>query len=443
MATLTKRTAALGLLVAVMVVASAKPQIAGYDSHGRFGSLHELVTGEPVVESDDKYPASLGLVALPLYLVGLATAPSEPPAARLKHVRATVAHFNHLLVVAFAIWLYSWMQRSLQLRHAQAAAAVVLVVLASMLLPHSRDFYSETLWSCWAIFALDRLIDLRRAERLQRSQAAALVVGSAGITWLNPILSVPWVVVVASVWALDVAKRERRRRAMALALLAAAGSLIGTSLILLENVVERGHPFASGYEHEAFVWDPIRIAMQLFSPGKGILWFAPTLLVVPFAWSTLKRFRALPAALAFSAAMMIVYGSWWAWDGATYWGPRFLLLPSILGAIAASVVAVDGAQTSRVARGAAWLTLAIAAFSTKIGLAVGQRYYGECETVPSWCAMTFIQSPFYVLTKSGDEILQIARHQSTISWGIGLLALAYLVCKRPKRAQPAVGASRD
>jgi hypothetical protein len=117
---------------------------------------------------------------------------------------------------------------------------------------------------------------------------------------------------------------------------------------------------------------------------------------------------------------LLVDGSWWAWDGAGYWGPRFMLFPSVVAAVAGAII-VHG--VSRRLRTAAWLSLAVAAVSTKIGLSVGQRYYDDCALVPEPCAVSFVLSPFYAFAKGADGWHEVVWHQSTVVYVLGLTAL--------------------
>ena len=84
------------LCLAGLIAGTGKPGIRGYDSIERFKALHLLLTGE-VLEPpvDRKYNVSLGIMAIPLYLLGKVTA-TGPQEAQIKHIKTTVAHFNRV-----------------------------------------------------------------------------------------------------------------------------------------------------------------------------------------------------------------------------------------------------------------------------------------------------------------------------------------------------------
>lgn len=71
---------------------------------------------------------------------------------------------------------------------------------------------------------------------------------------------------------------------------------------------------------------------QLFSFGKGLIFFTPGLLFFPLvlqkiADGNLKKIFFLW--LIYLAGLILVYSKWWAWYGGWFWGPRFLLFASI------------------------------------------------------------------------------------------------------------------
>jgi hypothetical protein len=85
----------------------------------------------------------------------------------------------------------------------------------------------------------------------------------------------------------------------------------------------------------------------LFSFGKGLLFFAPGLLLPirrdePAVSRELREVWAY--ALWFVAGMILVYAKWWSWYGGWAWGPRFFLLASVPASLA---IAVTLQQTRR------------------------------------------------------------------------------------------------
>jgi hypothetical protein len=120
------------------------------------------------------------------------------------------------------------------------------------------------------------------------------------------------------------------------------------ALVLLENVVMRGHPLRTGYQGDAgfktvmpysgkpeFSYPMFFGLLAIFlSFGKGLVFFAPGLFVpaASDADTRLRRIRIL--LIAFTAGLVLVYSRWWAWYGGTFWGPRFFLVASVPACVA-------------------------------------------------------------------------------------------------------------
>ncbi len=64
----------------------------------------------------------------------------------------------------------------------------------------------------------------------------------------------------------------------------------------------------------------------LLSPGKGIVFYNPVVLLGIWGVRAFYRRHLLPAllVLAITLAHLAIYSSWWAWHGDWYWGPRFM-----------------------------------------------------------------------------------------------------------------------
>ncbi|MEN8098492.1 MAG: hypothetical protein ABFQ89_05410 [Chloroflexota bacterium] len=82
-----------------------------------------------------------------------------------------------------------------------------------------------------------------------------------------------------------------------------------------------------------------RLAGQVLSPGKGILFYAPVvILVIPGAFALYQRSRSFClVSVALPLCLAAAYGPYASWYGGQSWGPRFLLpaLPIFLVPLAA------------------------------------------------------------------------------------------------------------
>ncbi|GLV58058.1 hypothetical protein KDH_48920 [Dictyobacter sp. S3.2.2.5] len=134
--------------------------------------------------------------------------------------------------------------------------------------------------------------------------------------------------------------------------------IIGVALIMLESWIRRGSPFASGYAddyglHTIMPYSgrpgfsyPIFFGLNslLFSFGKGILFFAPGLLL-PIR-QTLRKlqketkvdlFGVYALWIGFLVGLLLLYSCYWSWHGGWFWGPRYLLFASIPASFALAV----------------------------------------------------------------------------------------------------------
>ena len=112
----------------------------------------------------------------------------------------------------------------------------------------------------------------------------------------------------------------------------------------------------------------------LLSPGAGLLVYVPVLvLAMVGAPAFFRRWKA--EALLIAALLVVrlpIYGRWWAWEGGTTWGPRYLL-----PVIALLLVPIAFIPARRGLRILAWSFAGISAAIELLGQAVPfGMYYG-------------------------------------------------------------------
>ena len=73
------------------------------------------------------------------------------------------------------------------------------------------------------------------------------------------------------------------------------------------------------------------VASILFSFGRGLVFFAPGLLL----WFGARTRQLAPGRrvvillLLFVAGLVLVYAKWWAWYGGLTWGPRYFIVAAV------------------------------------------------------------------------------------------------------------------
>jgi len=238
---------------------------------------------------------------------------------------------------------------------------LMLLVFGSMFAHHVQNYYGELFTALLVASGV-----LAVAVRRSAWGWPCLILGAA-----NTPASLVGLLLTTGMWCWRV---RRLRYGLAVAACAA--------LVLLESLLRRGPTLASGYEGNhgfatvlpysglpgfsyPFFFGLLSI---LFSFGKGLVFFAPGLLlgvrrdaasVGPGARSAYGLW------LAFLIGLMLVYARWWAWYGGWFWGPRFFLFASIPAAFALAVSLTEAPRQS-LARNL--VTLALLALSCWVGL---------------------------------------------------------------------------
>lgn len=317
------------------------------DATHRHEDLRRVLAGRP---PEHKYSLIGPLFATPLQLIG----------ERVGDPRATVWLFNRLLFVAGCAGFW-WLLRPV-LPPAARGRFVVALLLTSMVPHHLMHFGGEVFAAVLGSFGLAAAV-LRRAW--WGVPLAALGVANT-----------PGAVGGLAAASLVLAARTRRLRFLLAAPAAAA-------LVLLENFLRRGDPFATGYDADRGVATALpysgrpEFGYPLFfgllslvlSFGKGLVFFVPAL----FLPLPRDGGRAEDADLrwvyrvwvGFVVGLVLVYARWWAWYGGWFWGPRFLLFACLPAAL---VVARRSADADRLGTRANLLTLAALALACWAGV---------------------------------------------------------------------------
>ncbi len=307
-----------------LVVAAAAFQlfIAPHEIWGdgaiRYDTLVQLIDKGKV--SPAKYSILHSFLAAPLYELGKLSG----------HGREYASYFNVVVLHVTLILFFKLLRRHLA---APVLRRTILILLAaSMFGNHVQAFYGEVLTACAAILGFSALA-------INRPAIAGLAMCIAVVNTPSAMLALLF---CNGLWVL----RTRRW------IHAAWPVILSGMLIALECWWRRGSPTRSGYEGDALGFTtilpysgrpgfsyplPLGVLSLLFSFGKGILFFAPGLLLC-YVSTPDKRAPVVAMlgklSIAFSWGMLLVYASWWAWSGSVFWGPRFLLVACMPASLA-------------------------------------------------------------------------------------------------------------
>lgn len=233
-----------------------------------------------------------------------------------------IAHFlTGLLLLAFLVRIGVDRESSL--------LAAALFAFGTVSLPHATDGYEHP-FEALAVLSSFYLLASRKDRSTDLLHVVVGLVLGLGIAFrYTAVLALPGLAIVARGW------RER--------FLIGLGTIPSIFGMLLYNWYRFGSFFDTGYptawrisHGETAIgrtgFDPMNIpenlANLLLSPGKGLLWYAPVLVLVVPAW---KHFRDSRAKLADGICIatllyLTFYSANFAWHGSVWtWGPRYTI----------------------------------------------------------------------------------------------------------------------
>jgi hypothetical protein len=104
--------------------------------------------------------------------------------------------------------------------------------------------------------------------------------------------------------------------------------LLGISAVAIYNTVRFGSPLDTGYRTAAWNVPPwVGLYGLLLSPGKGLFWYCPSIVLGLAGWFPLARRRPRAAKLlaGVSILYLLVHSAYNHWHGGGAWGPRLIL----------------------------------------------------------------------------------------------------------------------
>jgi hypothetical protein len=288
------------------------------------GSVPVVERGGTDGRSFSLYGPGQSLAQVPFFWAASQVAEQVPPEFARYVQRLLTAPFNAFVTAATAALLTAY---ALLLGYARGPALGLglLFGLTSLAWPHGRTLFSEPLTT---------LLLLAACYALRRGGArwwalAGLCAGAMLAVKIQAALAGP----VLALYAL-LLWQGRRPRWRQIAAEGAAALLAGLVPLLLLAAYQRyafGNPFESSYggaDASLFRTDLAKgLYGLLLSPGKGILWYAPTiaLLVVglPLFWRRHWREALLCASMV--AVHVLFYARLLYWHGDGAWGPRYMV----------------------------------------------------------------------------------------------------------------------
>jgi hypothetical protein len=185
------------------------------------------------------------------------------------------------------------------------------------------------------------------------------------------VLAKPTGILVGLVIALALLTKTR---SLKLSFIPALGSFAGLLLYCVYNLMRFGQPLMFGqpwsFRLQAI---PEGLVGLLFSPGRGLVWYCPIMVLSLAAFLKGRKSNLHDALLPMTVfvGFLLLHSFWTAWSGGWSWGPRFLL-PAIPGLAALLGVLYNEWRRTLIA-----LTVLGFVINAPTLFAFYERYYAE------------------------------------------------------------------
>jgi hypothetical protein len=272
-----------------------------------------------------KYGFGQSLAAAPLYLAGMIWR----ALTGILHAPRDAALLLNGFLTAGTAGLLFLLTRRLGFPGKVATVLALAFAFCTPAWAYTHTFFSEPLVTfCLVGAALSSV----RFTQTEQTRWLALVGGAlalAMLTRINAVAALPaFGLYLVLTWR---ARRVSFRVIVCQAAILMSAMGIGIGLMLWYNVSRFGAPFDFGYR-TANWQTPFLVGLYglTLSPGKGLLWYAPPVLLGLIGLPAFARRLPREAVLCVGVLVgyLLVHGTYTYWEGGWCWGPR-LVLPAL------------------------------------------------------------------------------------------------------------------
>lgn len=300
--------------------------------------LDGVVVTVPNKNGDLTTAAPIGTLLLfaPGFFAGKAIAAPFDVAVQEEIVRLVYSGTNGLLTALTGVLLFS-LCRKLGAGKRSSVLIALAFGLGTWAWPHAQTGFSEP---GTAMLLTGTMLALANWWEKQGAVAAALTGLLAGCTVLTRASAVLFVPIIMMSGA---SVAVRWRQGLAKAAWFCVGGVLPGVVFAVNAWLRFGSPVSSGYPSMKFN-TPLYEGLYglVMSPGKGVIFYAPILIVVIFAArQAYLRHRRYTITLGLVlAAHLVVYARFEVWSGENAYGPRYLV-PVLAVSVAMLAVVVD------------------------------------------------------------------------------------------------------
>jgi hypothetical protein len=361
---------ALALGTGLIYLAFLPPGIYSIDGNSMLAVTESIVTRHTVT-----VPVGLGipgrdgqiystwyplqsLLSIPLVMV--ASVVSHFLHVPLHFVAAALAGAMPVVFTAATVALVALISLQLGATRQGARRSALCFAGGTIALAYARTFYAEPLLSLLVAAGIYLVF--------VRSSRAILV---AMLVALFAVLAKPTGIFLGPALAVYLLLKKTPAR---FALTPAVGAGLGLFLYSLYNLFRFGNP---RYFGPPWVFSlsalPQGLAGLLFSPGRGIIWYCPAVLLAILGFRRTAKTMPIEALLisALFVGFLGLHSAVPYWHGGWSWGPRYLL--PVLPGLMAMMSLLEG----KAARGLVYLSLLGFLINAPTLISYYERYYAE------------------------------------------------------------------
>ncbi len=290
-----------------------------------------------------------------------------------------IAMLTNSLTTALTGVLVYLLLRRLRYSYDVSLLAALAFGLATMAWPYARYLFSESLAGLGLILSFYFLVRFRDTRGAASLLWAGTGLGIALLARLNNAIVAPFLGLLLLVYLYCQYERDWKRWIKPVVLYGLP-VLAALAITGWYNWLRFGSPLTTGYLPQERFATPFFEGLYglTLSPGKGIFWYNPILIIALVAWPSFFRRHRAEALLVAAVVLgnLAFYAPWYLWWAGHAWGPRFLvaILPFSALALAPAVEAATRRRALALALGA----LALTSVAVQIlGVAVDFNLYLE------------------------------------------------------------------